>query len=154
MKIKRDQAAGAVLVILGIIVFVMTNQFSVPFTLSYPGPKALPMIAAVGFIICGAGVFLEGCREKLEEEKPFLTKEGWMKVLVAMVILAVYVFAASLIGYLIVTPFVTYALTTLFAKGSSSTLKGRIIFSVLLTVIIYVIYIYVFGLSLPSGALF
>ena len=41
MKIKRDQVAGAVLVILGIIVFVMTNQLSVPFTLSYPGPKAL-----------------------------------------------------------------------------------------------------------------
>ena len=132
MKIKRDQVAGAVLVLLGIIVFVMTNQLSVPFTLSYPGPKALPMIAAVGFMICGAGVFLEGCKEKL----------------------AVYVFAASLIGYLIVTPFVTYALTTLFAKGSKSTLKGRVIYSVLLTAIIYVVYIYVFGLSLPSGALF
>lgn len=49
MKIKRDQVAGAVLVILGIIVFVMTNQLSVPFTLSYPGPKALPMIAGSRF---------------------------------------------------------------------------------------------------------
>ena len=154
MKIKRDQVAGAVLVILGIIVFVMTNQLSVPFTLSYPGPKALPMIAAVGFMICGAGVFLEGCKEKLEDAKPFLKKEGWIKILVAMAVLAVYVFAASLIGYLIVTPFVTYALTTLFAKGSKSTLKGRVIYSVLLTAIIYVVYIYVFGLSLPSGALF
>ena len=42
----------------------------------------------------------------------------------------------------------------LFAKGSKSTLKGRVIYSVLLTAIIYVVYIYVFGLSLPSGALF
>ena len=154
MKLKRDQVAGAVLVILGIIVFVMTNQLSVPFTLSYPGPKALPMIAAFGFVVCGAGVFLEGCKEKLEDEKPFLSKQGWIKALVAMVVLAVYVFAASLIGYLITTPFVTYGLTTLFAKGSKSTVKGRVIYSVLLTAIIYVVYIYVFGLSLPSGARF
>lgn len=154
MKIKRDQVAGAILVILGIVVFVMTNQLSVPFTLSYPGPKALPMIAAFGFIICGAGVFLEGCKKKLEDEKPFLNKEGWMKAFVAMAVLALYVFAASLIGYLIVTPFVTYGLTTLFAKGSKSTLKGRILYSVLLTAVIYVVYIYVFGLSLPSGSLF
>ena len=90
----------------------------------------------------------------MEDEKPFLNKEGWIKALVAMVILAVYVFAASLIGYLIVTPFVTYGLTTLFAKGSKSTLKGRILYSVLLTAVIYVVYIYVFGLSLPSGSLF
>ena len=153
MKIKRDQVAGAILVILGIIVFVMTNQMSTPFSLSYPGPKALPMIAAFGFVVCGAGVFLEGCKQKADE-KVFMAKEGWIKILGAMAVLAVYVFAASLIGYLITTPFVTYALTTMFAKGSNSTLKGRIIFSVLISVIIYVIYTYVFGLGLPSGSLF
>lgn len=153
MKVSRDKVAGAILVILGIVVFIMTNQFKMPFSFSYPGPKALPRIAAFGFVVCGAGVFLEGCK-KAAEEKPFMTKEGWIKIFMAMAVLAVYVFAASLVGYLITTPFVTYALTTLFAKGSSSTLKGRIIFSVLLSIIIYVIYTYVFGLSLPSGALF
>ena len=154
MKIKRDQVAGAVLVILGIIVFVMTNQLSVPFTLSYPGPKALPMIAAVGFTICGTGVFLDGCKEKMKDEKPFLSKGGWIRILVAMAVLVVYIFSVSLIGYLIVTPFVAYVLVTLFAKGNKSTFKGRGIYSVLLTAVIYVVYIYVFGLSLPSGALF
>lgn len=153
MKIKRDQVAGAILVILGIIVFVMVNQLKTPFTLSYPGPKALPMIAAVGFVVCGAGVFLEGCKEKADE-KVFMVKAGWIRMACAMAVLAVYVFAASLVGYLITTPFVTYGLTTMFAKGSSSTLKGRVIFSVLVSVIIYVIYTFVFGLSLPSGALF
>ncbi len=153
MNIKRDQLTGALLVVIGIVVFVMTSQMNVPFSMAYPGPKALPMIAAFGFVVCGAGIFVEGMK-KQEAEKLFMTKEGWIRMALAMAVLAVYVFVSSLIGYLITTPFAAYALTTMFAKGSKSTLKGRIIYSVLLSVIIYVIYIYVFGLSLPSGSLF
>ena len=153
MKLKRDQVAGGVLVILGVIVFIMTSQFSTPFSLAYPGPKAVPMIAAFGFVVCGLGIFLEGCKKK-EDEKAFMMKEGWVKMFLAMVVLALYVFAASLVGYLITTPFAAYALTTMFAKGSKRTLKGRLLFAILLSVIIYVIYTYVFGLSLPSGSLF
>ncbi|MCI8888835.1 MAG: tripartite tricarboxylate transporter TctB family protein [Hungatella sp.] len=153
MNLKRDQVTGALLVLVGIVVFVMTSQMRVPFSMSYPGPKALPMIAAFGFVVCGGGIFLEGMKKK-EADKPFMSKEGWIRMALAMAVLAVYVFASSLIGYLFTTPFAAYALTTLFAKGSKSTLKGRIIYSVLLSVIIYVIYIYVFGLTLPSGSLF
>lgn len=153
MNLKRDQITGALLVLVGIVVFVMTSQLRVPFSMSYPGPKALPMIAAFGFVVCGGGIFLEGMKKK-EADKPFMSKEGLIRMALAMVTLAVYVFASSLIGYLFTTPFAAYALTTMFAKGSKSTVKGRIFYSVLLSVIIYVIYIYVFGLTLPSGSLF
>ena len=47
-----------------------------------------------------------------------------------------------------------YVLTTMFAGGGLSTLKGRLLFSVAVAVIIYVIYVYAFGLTLPSGMLF
>lgn len=153
MKVKRDQITGALLVAVGIAVFLMTSQLKKPFSMSYPGPKALPMIAAFGFVVCGGGIFLEGMK-KAEEEKAFLSKEGWIRMALAMLVLAVYVFASSLIGYLPTTPFAVYALTTMFAKGSKSTVKGRAIYSVAFSLIIYVIYIYVFGLSLPTGSLF
>lgn len=154
MKANRDQITGALLVVLGIVVFIMTSQLKTPFSMSYPGPKAVPMIAAFGFVVCGAGIFAEGLKNRGKEDKPFVTKEGWIRMLVTMAVLAIYIFAASLLGYLITTPFAAYALTTLFARGKKSSLKGRILFSVLLAVIIYVIYIYVFGLTLPSGSLF
>ena len=83
-----------------------------------------------------------------------MVKEGWVRMGVTLVILAAYVLAMTYVGYLIATPVVTYIMTTLFAKGKTSTRKGRIIFSVLLTVIIYAIYVFAFGLGLPDGMLF
>lgn len=153
MKLKRDQITGAVLVLLGIVVAVLVNQFKVPFLASYPGPKALPMIAVVGFIVCGAGIFIESTKST-KEETVFLVKEGWIRVFVSIGILALYILGMKYLGYLITTPIVCYGLTTLYAKGSNSTLKGRLTYTVLLTVIIYVIYVYAFGLGVPSGELF
>lgn len=153
MKLKRDQITGAVLVLLGIVVAVMISQFSVPFGVSYPGPKALPSIAVVGFIVCGAGIFAESTKSQ-KEEPVFLVKEGWIRVAVSIALLAVYILAMKFVGYLIATPIVCYLLTTLYAKGSNSTTKGRLIYTAALTVILYVIYVFVFGLGLPAGELF
>lgn len=153
MKLKRDQITGAVLVLLGIIVAFMTSSFSVPFSMSYPGPKALPMIAVIGFIVCGAGIFVESTKGN-KEEKVFLVKEGWIRVIISLALLAVYILAMKYVGYLIATPIICYILTTLYAKGSKSTLKGRLIYTILLTAIIYVVYVYAFGLGVPTGELF
>ncbi|MEQ2563909.1 tripartite tricarboxylate transporter TctB family protein [Ventrimonas sp. CLA-AP-H27] len=153
MKLKRDQITGALLVLIGIIVAFMTSSFSVPFSMSYPGPKALPMIAVIGFIVCGAGIFVESTKSN-KEEKVFLVKEGWIRVIVSTVILAVYILAMKYVGYLIATPVICYILTTLYAKGSKSTLKGRLIYTILLTAIIYAVYVYAFGLGVPTGELF
>ncbi|MDO4266826.1 MAG: tripartite tricarboxylate transporter TctB family protein [Eubacteriales bacterium] len=153
MKIKRDQITGLALILIGIIIAVMVNQFKVPFSVSYPGPKALPMIAVAGFVICGAGIFIESTKST-KEEQVFLLKEGWIRVLISMVILAVYIFAMKFVGYLIATPVACYILTTLYAKGSNTTLKGRLLYTVILTLAVYVIYVFAFGLGLPSGELF
>lgn len=153
MKLKRDQITGAVLVLLGIVVAAMVSRFKVPFLASYPGPKALPMIAVVGFIVCGIGIFVESTKST-KEEPVFLVKEGWIRVLVSVGILALYILGMKYLGYLITTPIVCYALTTLYAKGSNSTVKGRLIYTILFTAAIYVIYVYAFGLGVPSGELF
>ncbi|MDO5417869.1 MAG: tripartite tricarboxylate transporter TctB family protein [Lachnospiraceae bacterium] len=153
MKIKRDQLTGAVLVILGIIVFLMTTTFSLPITASYPGPRMLPSIAAFGFVACGLGIFVEGTFSK-KEEKVYLVKAGWIRVAITLLVIAAYIAGMTVVGYLITTPIILYVMTTMFAKGSKSTVKGRILFSVLVAVIIYVIYVYAFGLTLPAGMLF
>lgn len=153
MKMKRDQLTGAVLVLLGIAVFLMTTTFSIPITAAYPGPRMLPSIAAFGFIVCGLGIFVESAISK-KKEKAFLTKEGWIRVMLTLVVIAAYIAGMTVVGYLITTPIILYVLTTMFAKGSRTTVKGRVIFSVLVAVIIYVIYVFAFGLTLPGGMLF
>lgn len=153
MKIKRDQLTGAALVILGVVVFFMTTTFSIPITASYPGPRMLPTIAAFGFVVCGLGIFVEGTMSK-KEEKVFLVKEGWIRVLLTLVVIATYIAGMTVVGYLIATPVILYVLTTMFAKGSVTSVKGRAIFSVAVAAIIYVVYVYAFGLTLPGGMLF
>lgn len=153
MKVKRDQLTGAVLVILGIVIFLMTTTFSIPITAAYPGPRMLPSIAAFGFAVCGLGIFVEGTISK-KEEKVFLVKEGWIRVLLTLAVIAAYIAGMTVAGYLIATPVILYVLTTLFAKGSNTSIKGRVIFSAAVAVIIYVIYVYAFGLTLPGGMLF
>lgn len=153
MKLKRDQITGVTLVILGIIVFLLVSQFRVPFSTSYPGPKALPMIAVAGFIICGAGIFINSSKSK-EPEPVFLIKEGWVRVVCSLGLLAIYVLGLKYLGYLISTPIICWLFTTYYAKGSNATLKARMIFSILFTVIVYAIYVYAFGLGLPTGELF
>lgn len=153
MKLNRDQITGMALVVLGVIVAALVSQFRVPLTLSYPGPKMLPMIAVTGFIICGIGIFLSGMKNK-ENQKVFLVKEGWIRLMSSLGLLAIYILGMKFLGYLMVTPFACYGITTLYAKGSQSTRKNRIVYSIGLTVILYVTYVYAFGLGLPAGELF
>ncbi|SFG77396.1 tripartite tricarboxylate transporter TctB family protein [Oribacterium sp. WCC10] len=149
MKVTRDQITGAVIVALGIFVFVMISSFKVPFKASYPGPKALPGLAAIGFVICGAGIFLEGCRNKVE--KTFLVKEGWIKLIVNIVAIAAYILVMKYLGFFIATPVYLYALSTWYAKGYETKPVTRIIFSLGMTAVIFLAYQIAFGYQLPMG---
>lgn len=153
MKIKRDQITGAGLVILGLIIFYMTTTFSLPITAVYPGPRMLPSIAAFGFIICGLGIFVESLVSG-KEEKTYMVKDGWIRMGLTLVVIALYIGAMTVVGYLMATPVILYILTTMFARGGKSSVKGRVIFSLAIALIIYVIYVFAFGLTLPAGMLF
>lgn len=155
MKIKRDVVTGLVLMLIGIAVFVMISQFKKPFTAAYPGPSAMPGIAAFGFVVCGAGVFIGGLRDK-KESKPWMTKDAWKRIIWTFAILCVYIFAMKFLGFLIVTPFAVFVLCSYFAKEGGYVTKRlhRIIFSVIVTAVIWTMYVPLFGMTLPGGLLF
>ncbi|ETP72586.1 Tripartite tricarboxylate transporter TctB family [Lachnospiraceae bacterium JC7] len=149
MKVSRDQITGTVILLLGLFVFVMISTYSVPFRSTYPGPKALPGLAAVGFVICGAGIFLEGCKKK--EEKVFLVKEGWIKLTVNIGAIALYILAMQYLGFFIATPVYLYFLSSWYAKGYATKPVHRIVFSAGVTAVIFLAYQMAFGYQLPTG---
>lgn len=155
MKIKRDQVTGLILIALGIFFAVLISQFKKPFTPEYPGPSLLPGIGVFGLIVCGAGILVSGCRQKTED-KAFVAKEGWVRIIATFVILCVYVFAMKYLGFLVCTPFILYGLTTYFAKASNIETKlwVRIVFSIVVALVIYGMYVPLFGMTLPTGMLF
>jgi hypothetical protein len=153
MKIKRDQITGAALVLLGLVVALLVSQFRIDIKPGYPGPKLFPLITVFGFVVCGTGIFVKSTIGG-KDETVFLVKSGWIKVAAAIGILALYVFSMSYLGYIIVTPFAVFSLTSLFARGKKSALIFRVIFSLVFSFVVYVVYVYAFGLNLPRGIIF
>lgn len=152
MKVSRDQIVGALIVVLGVFVFFMISSYKVPFTIAYPGPKALPGLAAIGFIICGAGIFIEGMKKT--DEKTYLVKEGWIRLGLNLLALMAYILAMKFVGYFIATPIFLFGLSTWYAKGYNTKLWQRILFAAAFTVVIYLVYVVAFGYQLPAGELF
>lgn len=155
MKIKRDQVTGLVLIILGVVFGVLVSQFKKPFTPEYPGPMLLPGIGVFGLIVCGAGIMVSGFRQK-DKDKTFVSKVGWVRMLVTFAILCLYIFAMKYLGFLVVSPFVLFAITTYFsaASGIKTKLWVNIVFSVVVAVFIWFMYVQLFGMTLPDGILF
>jgi putative tricarboxylic transport membrane protein len=151
--IKKDQIIGAGLVVVGIVFAAMTSRFSVPITMEYPGPKMMPAIAVFGLIVCGTGIFVQSLLSKAEE-KVFLGKEGWIRLAIGFVVLVLYVLGLVFVGYLISTPIFLFVTATMFSKGKSVKVLSKVIFSVAFTLLIYLLYVQLFGLSLPSGKFF
>ena len=81
-------------------------------------------------------------------------KAGWVRIGITLAVIAAYIAAMTVAGYLIATPVILYILTTMFARESKTSIRARVVFSVAVAVIIYVIYVFAFGLTLPGGMLF
>jgi len=152
MKMNRDQMTGALVFALGIFVFFSIQGYKVPFTAAYPGPMAIPGLAGVGFLICGAGIFIQGCKKK--GGKPFLSLNGWKRLGISIAMLALYILGLTYIGFWPSTVLCLYAFCTYYAKGYETKIWQRILFSVAFTVVVFLVYEVLFGYSLPVGALF
>ena len=155
MKIKRDQITGLALMILGIVIFVLISQFKKPMTAEYPGPRLMPGIAAFGLVVCGLGIFVKGCRQKEGDKMPVDLK-GLLRVVITFGALWLYILGLQYLGFLISTPFLVYGLTTYFAKASKAQTKWwvRVIFAVAVTLVVWLMYVQLFEMELPVGALF
>lgn len=155
MKIKRDQVTGLVLVLIGIVLAILTSQFNKPMTWEYPGPKLMPAIAEFGFIVCGAGVFVKGCLQKEPDQKG-IEAAGLIRMLVTFIILCLYILAMKYVGFIAATPFMLLATTEYFLKSSGVKAKlwVVVVFSIVVTLVIYGMYVPLFGMTLPEGLLF
>lgn len=153
MILKRDQIIGIGLVMVGVFFSALISRFSIPITADYPGPKMLPAIAVFGLMVCGIGIFTQST-VKQTKEKLFLGKDGWIRIGITFLILSSYVLGLKYLGYLLSTPFLLFATTSIFAKEKSIRIRSKVFFSIVLTVVVYLIYVQLFKLSLPSGSIF
>lgn len=147
----KNKITGLSCSVIGMILTIMSMQFQSRIQLDEPGPKLFPLIGSVGLFICGVGIFFE----KQKEEQPFLTREGWIRVVSLFGLMVVYVIAIKLLGFILPMPVFLFCMIMVLAqKGKRPKIYLSLAVSVIVSLIIYYVFAQLLKIELPVGILF
>lgn len=141
---------GLGFVILGTAVFFMAGQLQV--VKRGIGPGGYPQVVAVMMVILGSVLTLENVIGGFP--KPVFELEnvkGWLKTLILIVGTLGYIWLLRKLGFLLLTPFFMAFSLILFGHRDW---KRVAIIAVSTTAIVYLLFVKVFMIFLPSGKLF
>ena len=151
---RKERGIGICMALAGIIMCILTSQIKLRGFSSGSdiGSKFFPYFASVGLILCGLGTFLTA--KEPDRKESFLPKGGLKRVLILLAVLLVYVVMLNYLGFLISSPVLLYVVATLLAGEKKLKPIPKIIFSVVTTGVIYVVFVNVLSIMLPMGMLF
>lgn len=154
MTLKKDQIISLLFLVLAIVFLIFINDIEMPKNLTEPGPKIMPFLSIILMIICCLGVFFESLKNKSEDEKPFLSKDGWKRLFFMSALLITYSLGLMYFGFLITTPFMAFALINMFSGDKKISILIGVVASMIITSSIYVLFSVGFNVMLPPGILF
>ena len=147
---SKNKVIGLVSLVLGLITLIGAANIKVvqmAISMGDPGPKVFPFIAGGLLVICGVGLFFN----KQEEQETFMTREQWIRVLVLFAVFAGYVLLLYLVGFIIATPLLLFAMITMFAGEAKVSLIVRILYAIGATAVIYVLFVVCLKTNVPIG---
>ena len=154
MKMRHDMVTGIVGLLTCIFFFIMTQQVRQPANLLEPGPRLLPYVAIFLIGISSIALIVKGYKEREIAEKPYFPKGGVIKVTKSFLMLVIYAVAMTYLGFVITTPFATAA-SIYDLKGNSEVKPvSTVIISVVVTAVLYAMFVFAFQIKLPAGVLF
>lgn len=154
MKMRRDTVTGIVGLVGCVWFFIMTQSVRQPAKLLEPGPRLLPYVAIVLIAMSSIALIIKGVRERETEEKPYFPKGGAKKIARRYGMLVLYAAALTYLGFLISTPFATLAFIYDLKGNSQVKLVPAILISLVVTAVLYGMFVYGFQVKLPAGMLF
>ena len=87
-------------------------------------------------------------------EKPYFPKGGVIKVTKSFLMLVIYAVAMTYLGFVITTPFATAAFIYDLKGNSEVKPVSTVIISVVVTAVLYAMFVFAFQIKLPAGVLF
>ncbi|QAT48743.1 tripartite tricarboxylate transporter TctB family protein [Caproiciproducens sp. NJN-50] len=147
----KNKVTGLSCAAAGIILTILSMQFSSKIQLNEPGPSLFPLIGSVGLIVCGAGIFLE----KQKDSQPFLNREGWIRVGSLFGVMLLYVVLIKLLGFMVPMPLFLFVMIMILAKREKRPKAYMAaVVSVLVSAAIYYVFTQLLKVELPAGSLF
>ena len=132
----------------------MTQQVRQPANLLEPGPRLLPYVAIFLIGISSIALIVKGYKEREIAEKPYFPKGGVIKVTKSFLMLVIYAVAMTYLGFVITTPFATAAFIYDLKGNSEVKPVSTVIISVVVTAVLYAMFVFAFQIKLPAGVLF
>ena len=154
MKMRHDMVTGIVGLLTCIFFFIMTQQVRQPANLLEPGPRLLPYVAIFLIGISSIALIVKGYKEREIAEKPYFPKGGVIKVTKSFLMLVIYAVAMTYLGFVITTPFATAAFIYDLMGNSEVKPVSTVIISVVVTAVLYAMFVFAFQIKLPAGVLF
>ena len=154
MKMRRDMATGIVGLATCVFFFIMTQQVRQPANLLEPGPRLLPYVALFLIGLSSIALIIRGYKDRATQEKPYFPKGGVKKVTKSFIMLVVYAVAMTYLGFAITTPFATAAFIYDLKGNSEVKPVSTAIISVVVTAVLYVMFVFAFQIKLPAGIFF
>ena len=154
MKMRHDMVTGIVGLLTCIFFFIMTQQVRQPANLLEPGPRLLPYVAIFLIGISSIALIVKGYKEREIAEKPYFPKGGVIKVTKSFLMLVIYAVAMTYLGFVITTPFATAAIIYDLKGNSEVKPVSTVIISVVVTAVLYALFVFAFQIKLPAGVLF
>lgn len=154
MKMRHDMVTGIVGLLTCIFFFIMTQQVRQPANLLEPGPRLLPYVAIFLIGISSIALIVKGYKEREIAEKPYFPKGGVIKVSKSFLMLVIYAVAMTYLGFVITTPFATAAFIYDLKGNSEVKPVSTVIISVVVTAVLYAMFVFAFQIKLPAGVLF
>ena len=142
MKMRHDMVTGIVGLLTCIFFFIMTQQVRQPANLLEP----------IG--ISSIALIVKGYKEREIAEKPYFPKGGVIKVTKSFLMLVIYAVAMTYLGFVITTPFATAAFIYDLKGNSEVKPVSTVIISVVVTAVLYAMFVFAFQIKLPAGVLF
>ena len=154
MKMRHDMVTGIVGLLTCIFFFIMTQQVRQPANLLEPGPRLLPYVAIFLIGISSIALIVKGYKEREIAEKPYFPTGGVIKVTKSFLMLVIYAVAMTYLGFVITTPFATAAFIYDLKGNSEVKPVSTVIISVVVTAVLYAMFVFAFQIKLPAGVLF
>ena len=154
MKMRHEMVTGIVGLLTCIFFFIMTQQVRQPANLLEPGPRLLPYVAIFLIGISSIALIVKGYKEREIAEKPYFPKGGVIKVTKSFLMLVIYAVAMTYLGFVITTPFATAAFIYDLKGNSEVKPVSTVIISVVVTAVLYAMFVFAFQIKLPAGVLF
>lgn len=154
MKMRHDMVTGIVGLLTCIFFFIMTQQVRQPANLLEPGPRLLPYVAIFLIGISSIALIVKGYKEREIAEKPYFPKGGVIKATKSFLMLVIYAVAMTYLGFVITTPFATAAFIYDLKGNSEVKPVSTVIISVVVTAVLYAMFVFAFQIKLPAGVLF